>query len=155
MNIFGKIYDLGLLFIDLRYDAMDCALVEENYDKCIQRESCKRMKNSSLSPFCSPENVTNRAEEEHGDNDGEATFKEYKKHFFSSTVRREKCELPCSFATPSLKHHDIKKNKGDYLHKGKVWEGSAILTINFPEKITLMKSIIAYSSINLVSELGG
>ena len=35
--IFGKIYDLGLSFIDLRYDAMDCALVEENYDKCIQR----------------------------------------------------------------------------------------------------------------------
>ena len=148
MTIQGTVYDLSLRYVDLGHHKKDCAYKEENYDKCIKIETCKHMKNSSMSPFC------NEVSEEDMYNQ-EKLFKEYKHHFYSRKVRREKCKIPCLFAIPTLKKSSLDANKEFLSKTGGAWKGTANLQINFPQKITLKKSVVAYSGINLVSEIGG
>ena len=125
MRIYGKVYDLSLSIVDLKNDPMECS--SEDYDQCIQTKTCNLMKNSTLFPFCNTKDLIER--DEKGQVEATEVFQRYKRHFFSKEVRRDKCNIPCIFSTPSLKtvSEEIKANEGAYFHKkDKTWKGSAI-----------------------------
>ena len=151
-NIYGMVYSLELQFIDIKGDPNKCLSPFNNYDQCIMNEVCKAVA-EIRSPFC---NNLHYIEEDL--TKSEKGFKEYKSKFFSKHVWEQRCLIPCQFAKPSLKivSDRLKANTGPYFKfQDERWAGSANLIIEFPQIVTAKATFLSYTSINMVSELGG